>query len=90
MPPIPSMEFFISAAVRLDVLLTAMAADPIAPEENVVLLREGLAEHFKNDRYLKCGSMGALVRENLATLRHNIHQGLGALKADQPWATTSR
>ncbi|SDR94321.1 hypothetical protein [Opitutus sp. GAS368] len=71
------------AASRLDVLLTAMARDTIAPPENVVLLREGLAAHFKNDRYLQCESMGALVRANLDTLRHNIHQGLGALKADQ-------
>jgi hypothetical protein len=71
------------AAARLDLLLTAMERDPIAPPENVVSLREGLADHFKNDRYLRCESMGALVRANLETLRHNIHLGLGALKADQ-------
>ncbi len=71
------------AATRLNVLLTAMAGDPIAPPENVVMLREGLAEHFKNDHYLKCESMGALVRANLDTLRQNINQGLGALKADR-------
>jgi hypothetical protein len=78
------------AANRLNLLLAAMAQDPIAPPENIVLLREGLAEHFKNDRYLRCESMGALVRENLDTLRHNIHRGLGALKADQILSSLSR
>jgi hypothetical protein len=71
------------ASIRLGVLLSAMERDPIAPPENVQSLREGLAEHFKNDRYLKCTSMGALVRENLEMLRINISQGMGALKAEQ-------
>jgi hypothetical protein len=60
-----------------------MERDPIAPPENVRTLREGLAEHFKNDRYLRCASMGSLVRANLETLRDNIQHGQGALKADQ-------
>jgi hypothetical protein len=50
---------------RLDLLLTAMAGDPIAPEENVRSLREGLAEHFDADAFLASESMAALVRENL-------------------------
>ncbi len=54
---------------RLDLLLDAMADDPIAPEENVIQLRQGLAEHFHADSYLRCESMGALVRENLRQLR---------------------
>jgi hypothetical protein len=70
------------AAARLNALLAAMERDPIAPVENVHALRTGLAEHFKNDRYLRCETMGALVRENLEMLRTNIHQGLGALSAD--------
>jgi hypothetical protein len=71
------------AASRLTALLAAMEHDPIAPPENVRQLREGLAEHFKNDRYLRCETMGALVRENLEMLRHNISHGLGALSTDQ-------
>jgi hypothetical protein len=71
------------ASVRLNLLLTVMEHDPIAPPEHVRTLREGLAEHFKNDRYLQCDSMGSLVRANLETLRDNIQQGQGALKADQ-------
>lgn len=70
------------AATRLSALLDAMEGDPIAPEENVVALREGLAEHFKSDRYLRCTSMGALVRENITMLRHHHGIGLGALGAD--------
>ena len=70
------------SAVRLNALLTTMEGAALAPPENVHSLREGLAGHFKNDRYLRCESMGALVRENLATLRHNIQHGLGALTSD--------
>jgi len=53
--------------------------DPIAPPENVVSLREGLADHFQSSNYLKCETMGALVRENLASLRRNIGQEVGSL-----------
>lgn len=60
------------ASARFTTLLTAMEGDPIAPVENVHALREGLAEHFQSDRYLRCESMGALVRENLQTLRHHL------------------
>lgn len=50
---------------RLGPLLDAMAADPIAPDENVLALRHSLAEHFESDAFSRCESMGALVRENL-------------------------
>jgi hypothetical protein len=65
------------AHVRLNLLLRAMEDDPIAPHENVVSLREGLAEQFKADRYLRCESMGALVRENLETLSRTIGKDTG-------------
>jgi hypothetical protein len=69
------------AAPRLTALLDAMERDPIAPEENVHTLREGLAEHFGSDRYLKCESMGALVRENLDMLRRGLGRA-GNLKPE--------
>ena len=50
---------------RLDILLDAMHGDVIAPAENVITLRQGLAEHFDADVFLKCESMAALVRENM-------------------------
>lgn len=60
------------AAARLGNLLEAMAQDPLAPEEKMHALRASLAEHYERKSYLACNSMGALVRENLATLRHVI------------------
>jgi hypothetical protein len=54
---------------RLDLLLDAMASDAIAPHENVVMLRQGLAEHFDSEAFLRCESMASLVRENLRQVR---------------------
>ena len=59
-----------------------MEHDAIAPEENVRALGQGLAEHFKSDRYLRCTSMGALVRENIEMLRRHHGMGLGSLGAE--------
>lgn len=67
-----------AAAQRLDLLLDAMHEDVIAPESNVLTLRQGLAEHFGADSYLKCESMAALVRENLQQIRiEDSHRKLG-------------
>ena len=60
------------AKVRLGMLLDEMKSDRLAPDEKVHALRAELAVHFQNDRYLKCESMGALVRENLMTIRDMI------------------
>ncbi len=60
------------AAHRLGGLLQVMVRDRIAPDEKVRELREGLAEHFRSDSYLRCETMGELVRENLDYLRRNI------------------
>jgi hypothetical protein len=67
------------AATRLTSLLGAMMRDPIAPPENVHALRESLAEHFQDPGYLRCESMGEIVRESLDTLRANLTRGLGSL-----------
>lgn len=60
------------AAQRLGYLLDQMSADPIAPIEKVHELRLGLAEHYARNEYLRCESMGALVRENLESIRLQI------------------
>jgi len=60
------------AAQRLGYLLEEMAADPIAPPENVHALRASLAEHYQRNDYLRCESMGALVRENIESIRQQI------------------
>jgi hypothetical protein len=49
-----------------------MEGDAIAPHEKVVSLREGLAEHYQRSDYLRCESMGALIRQNLETIRRDI------------------
>ena len=58
-----------AAQQRLDILLDAMHGDVLAPPENVITLRQGLAEHFDADVFLKCESMAALVRENMRQIR---------------------
>ena len=67
---------------RLKMVLDAMVIDPIAPEEHVRELREGLAQHFGTDRYLRCESMGALVRENLNLVRERVEQQIPPTAAE--------
>jgi hypothetical protein len=60
------------ASERLSLLLHDMARDHIAPPANIHELRAGLAEHYGRDDYLRCESMGALIRENLESIRRNV------------------
>lgn len=60
------------ASERLGLLLHDMARDPIAPKEKVYSLRQGLADHYGRSEYLRCESMGALIRENLESIRRHI------------------
>ena len=60
------------AAGRLGRLLAEMEKDPISPPEKVAMLRESLSEHYGRPEYLRCGSMGALVRENLESIRRHV------------------
>ncbi len=60
------------ASDRLSLLLHDMALDPIAPPEKVHTLRAGLAEHYHRTDYLRCESMGALIRQNLESIRRDI------------------
>jgi hypothetical protein len=60
------------ASERLGLLLHTMARDTIAPVENVHSLRVGLAEHYHRNDYLRCETMGALIRENLESIRRDI------------------
>ena len=60
------------ASERLGLLLHEMALDPIAPPEKIHELREGLAEHYGRADYLRCESMGALIRQNLESIRRHV------------------
>jgi hypothetical protein len=57
---------------RLAQLLAAMSADTISTLENIHELRATLAEHYGRDAYLRCESMGELLRENLESIRINV------------------
>jgi len=57
------------ASERLGLLLHDMSRDPIAPAEKIHALREELAAHYGRPDYLRCESMGALIRENLESIR---------------------
>jgi len=57
---------------RLAILLDAMSGDELAPTENVVMLREALAVHYERPEFLRCSSMGGLVRESLAAIRSRM------------------
>jgi hypothetical protein len=70
------------AAGRLGLLLVEMERDPISPTDKVHLLRESLAEHYGRKEYLACESMGALIRENLESIRR--HVGRPALSEIMP------
>jgi hypothetical protein len=60
------------ASERLGLLLHDMASEDLSTPDKVRSLREGLAEHYQRDDYLRCESMGALVRQNLESIRRDI------------------
>jgi hypothetical protein len=60
------------AAARTGLLLGEMELDSISPPEKVHQLRASLAEHYGRNEYLKCESMGALIRENLESIRRHV------------------
>jgi len=70
------------AATRLGLLIGEMERDTISTPEKVQALRESLAEHYGRDEYLGCRSMGALIRENLESIRR--HVGRPALSEVMP------
>ncbi len=60
------------ASERLSLLLHTMSSDSISTPEKIHELRTSLAEHYGRDAYLRCESMGALIRENLESIRRNV------------------
>jgi len=49
-------------------IMGAMIPDKIAPEENVINLREELAQHYQNSKFLRASSMGDILKESLKQL----------------------
>lgn len=59
---------------RLLELFNIMCKDEISTQEKTEKLKQELFELFKNPRFLKCNSMGDVVKLNLKqTLRKNLH-----------------
>lgn len=62
-----------SSRFRLMELLNIMAKDPIYSEDKLLQLKTALADHFKNPAFLKCRSMGQVVKRQLKqTLQKNL------------------
>ena len=53
---------------KLNDLLQAMKTAPLSLDKNIKQLRSELAVYYKDDRFLQCTSMGALVELNLQQL----------------------
>ncbi|HWB61718.1 MAG TPA: hypothetical protein VG733_19705 [Chthoniobacteraceae bacterium] len=59
-------------ADRLKMLLDAMAGDELSFPEKIRQLRGELAEHYRDDKFLSCETMGALVRMSLGSLSDRL------------------
>ncbi len=57
-----------SSKSRLQEILDLMITTPLSQKEKVVKLREELALHHKNDVFLECQNMGAIVKTNIQLL----------------------
>jgi len=49
-------------------LMASMVKDRISSDQQVETLKMGIAEYFKNNRFLKCKTMGEIVKLNLELL----------------------
>ena len=45
-----------------------LSKDTIAPQENIEQLKEELSKHYKTNQFLRCKSMGEIVRISLKIL----------------------
>lgn len=56
---------------RIKDLLDMMSIDTLSMDEKVLSLKEELSEYYKNSRFLRCQSMGEIVKNSLWTvMRH--------------------
>lgn len=68
---------------RLRRLLSHMVTEDLAPKRNVHHLRSELVEHYHDDRFLECETMGELVRASLESLIER-HGHASNLKLQSP------
>lgn len=73
---------------RLSDLLDAMCGDELAPQANVRTLAAELAEHYADNRFHFCESMGDLVRASLELLPS--HHALATMPPARPSRPSAR
>ncbi len=54
-----------SSAKEIEGILKCMERDRISNEQNIHQLKNELAKHYKNEKFLSCKNMGAILRESL-------------------------
>ncbi|WP_297334955.1 hypothetical protein [Algoriphagus sp.] len=54
-----------SSHFEIEDILSAMEKDEIAPQSNIISLREELSRHYQNGRFLVCKNMGNILRLSL-------------------------
>ncbi|MDN3671008.1 hypothetical protein QWY93_16965 [Echinicola jeungdonensis] len=59
-----------SSTREIEDILKSMENDIISPQENVEYLRNDLAKHYRNSIFLKCNSMGEILRLSLKQVLH--------------------
>ena len=62
-----------TARFRLASLLEVMEGDNISQKEKIFQLRQELSEHYKKDAFLKCKSMGNIMKMSLEMLLDHSH-----------------
>ena len=62
-----------TARFRLASLLEVMENDEISQKDKIVQLRTELADHYKKEAFLKCRSMGHIMKLSLELLVAHPH-----------------
>jgi hypothetical protein len=63
-----------TSAFRLNKLLDVMCKDRISSDENVLELRSELSEHYESTHFLKCKTMGEVLKASLKQLKTTIEE----------------
>jgi DNA-binding transcriptional regulator YbjK len=58
-----------SSQSEIDDLLETMESDTVSTPENTENLKQELAKHYKNDKFLACKNMGNILRLSLEQVR---------------------
>ncbi len=56
---------------RIDMLLDCMINDSISKKAHIDVLKSKIYDYTKDEKFMKCNSMGAILKEALDFLRHN-------------------